>query len=558
MWANFGVASVATSSEHPDDYFSAPRWSHHWTTDDHPLGVLQEQLYDLHDEMIRRQWHFDMLFEPVLADARVEGSELVTEHARYRAIVLPSAEYLPAQCIERVREFAEAGGIVIISGQRPETEVETGEDRSGVIETVLSEASAEHVPARGEAVCARLDAYLDRPLIISGEGSEDFVTSWRSFGDSQWIFVANMNDVAVDVRITCSLAPPITVYDPHTTECFRPEISGNGRLDWHFEPAQAFVILNGDAGSPPSGENQTVGALRWLQAQEAEVLDGPWQFNAEPANMLRMDCQVRPDPENQGAERGWQHDRRAEDWMTPDNNLLPEPIEPAEAPWYWMRSKVICESDAQVSRVVADNPDFLELYVNGHPAEQIKGQPLWTEENVHFAVGDLFVEGENWVHVRARTSKYNDPRIAAFERLRRALQPLVLLGEFAVRDDQNLAPWTGELAPNRPWEQQGLPYFAGTGIYSRSIHIPDGEHPLLRLPECSDAVEVLLNGEACGVRCWHPYVFDLSPCTQPGENHLEIHVHNTLGHIIPARYGHKIPDETPTSGMLAPPSLLLQ
>ncbi len=125
-----------------------------------------------------------------------------------------------------------------------------------------AEARAEHVPAREEVVRASLDAQPNRPLIICGEGSESFVTSWPSFGDSPGIFVANMNHVGLEVSIEYALDPHIVVYDPDSSEGFRPEISEDGPFDWHFEPGQAFVILSGDAASLHSGEFQTAGAPR--------------------------------------------------------------------------------------------------------------------------------------------------------------------------------------------------------------------------------------------------------------------------------------------------------
>ena len=38
-----------------------------------PLGDLQETLYALLDELVRDQWPFDLVFEPVLEEARVEA-----------------------------------------------------------------------------------------------------------------------------------------------------------------------------------------------------------------------------------------------------------------------------------------------------------------------------------------------------------------------------------------------------------------------------------------------------------------------------------------------------
>ena len=57
---------------------------------------------------------------------------------------------------------------------------------------------------------------------------------------------------------------------------------------------------------------------------------------------------------------------------------------------------------------------------------------VWTEENVHFDVAGLFEPGENWIHLRARTSKYNDPRVVPSSGIADLLQPVVLMGQFRV------------------------------------------------------------------------------------------------------------------------------
>ena len=243
--------------------------------------------------------------------------------------------------------------------------------------------------------------------------------------------------------------------------------------------------------------------------------------------------------------------------MTPDENRsLPTPILPRNTPWYWVRSRVHCEGGAAPEFVVCDNPDFLDVYVNGRHAEPTGGSPLWTEENVWFDVSDLFVKGWNTICVRARTSKYNDPRIGAFPALAARLQPVVVVGTFGVTEDLGLAPWSGTIDVSQPWEKQAIPHAAGVGIYRRSVAWDGRNSLVLHLPRCTDAVDVRVNDLPCGVRTWPPYVFDLTEPLDPGDNVLEIRVSNTLGNIITETYAGRAPRERPQSGLLAPPKLL--
>jgi len=431
------------------------------------------------------------------------------------------------------------------------------------VQNLLWSQHASQTAASGTAVCAALAQRLQRPLVLEGEGSREFAASWRRLAGSDLFLVANMAEEPADLRLRPQAAGPVTVWDPDTGEWFASKPSEQGAFAWHFEPWQAFVVTVGNEGDAVGGaECGASGPLRpaplWLSADTTDILSGDWDFRPEPGNMLRLSLQARPDPGNQGAVLGWHRDGEAEEgWVTPEGDRLPEAIRPAEAPWYWLRARVICEAGARPRRLVADNPDFLEAFVNGKPARQVPGEALWAEENVHFDVTGSLAEGENLITLRARTSKYNDPRIGPMPGvIDRLLQPVVLVGEFAVGEGERLLPWSGRLSPEAPWEALDLPHFGGVGTYRRTIRLAACERTLLHLPACAEAVEVFLNGASCGVRAWYPYAFDLTPQAREGENLLEVRVRNTLGNLIRQTYGGSGPLRWPRSGLLAPPRLL--
>ncbi|MGD9496548.1 MAG: hypothetical protein AB7Y46_09575 [Armatimonadota bacterium] len=521
---------------------------------DHPMGRLQEQIYGLLDELIREQWHFDFIFEPVLAHARVEGDELVTEHARYRVLVVPSATWLPRGVLDVLAQFAAAGGRIILAGELPAREVDTMADLSGEVADMLAGAGARQIGATGAELSAALGEISARPMVIHGEARREFITSWRRIAGTECLLVANMVEAPVDVEIEVGLDGPMVMLDPDTLECYRPAVP---RFAWHFEPWQAFVLMVGEAAAPEVVGGDLPVRPAWLASEAVEELDGAWEFGLRPGNMLRLQVQVRPDPENLGASEGWQRDAGGEGWLTPEDGRLAAPITPGDAPWYWLRARVTCVGGAQPHTIVADNPDTLELFVNGRPAEQVVAEPLWTEENVHFDVRDMFAAGENAVHVRVRTSKYNDPRISAFPGVtEHLLQPLAIVGDFRVEGEATLVAPSDQIRVDSPWEAQGIPHAAAVGIYRRTIEYRPGERVMLHLPACTDAVEVLVNGRSAGARAWPPYVFDLSGLVRPGANALEIRVCNTLGNLITRTYAGAMPPVLPQSGLLAAPRLL--
>jgi len=521
---------------------------------EYPMGQLQEHIYDLLDELIKEQWHFDFIFEPVLAGARVEGQELVTEHARYRVVVVPSASWLPSECLSVLREFAAAGGQIIFSGEPPRREIDSMDDLAELSAEMLAGAGAQQVAGDGPGTAAGLAKCATRPLVIHGEARREFITSWRRVSDSDVLMVASMIEEPVDVELEIALDGPVAVYDPDTLECYRPAIEG-GRVSWHFEAWQAFVVIVG-AAAEAMGEDLRA-APAWLAPERVETLDGEWEFELEPGNMLKLDVQARPDPDNQGATEQWQLDCGEDGWATPVDGRLTEAITPGDAPWHWLRARVTCEAGAEPRVIVADTPDYLELFVNGRAAQQVPGEPLWTEENVHFDVAGMFTEGENTIHVRVRTSRYSDPRISAFRGgTEHLLHPVVIVGDFRVEGEATLVASRATINAVQPWEAQGIPHAAGIGVYRRNVQCSAGEPVALHLPACVDAVEVVVNGQSVGARAWAPYIFDLSAAVREGENELEIRVSNTLGNLITRTYGGAVPPAFPESGLRAVPRLL--
>ncbi|MBT3375256.1 MAG: hypothetical protein HN742_32740 [Lentisphaerae bacterium] len=518
------------------------------------LEPLQETLYDLLDELVREQWHFDMLFEPVLAEAVVVGSEIVTPHARYRALIVPAATILPRACMEVLREFAMAGGTVLFCGDPPALEVDSLASLVDEVGALRTGPRVREIEAAGQAVCRELEQLVKRPLRLAGVGAREFVSSCRRFGETTLFFVANMAEEQADIAVTVPGEHQLLVCEPDTLDWFRPDRDGNGTFLWHFEPWQAVFLA-------VSAEAESCGELRsepaWLSTDLAETLDGEWAFSLDPGNMLRLTPQVRLDPTNAGVAAGWCHDTGVDGWLAAEGGRrMAEPILPEESPWYWLRATVHCNAPAGPRYVVCDNPDFLELYVNGSAAEQVDRPSLWTEENVAFDVAGRFCLGANTIHIRARTSRYNDPRVGAFAVSATLLQPVVLVGDFLVGQDDRLLPWAGMLNADTCWELQGLPHVGGTGTYRRNLEWDGREHLVLHLPHCTDAVDVHVNGRHCGTRVWAPYVFDLADVLTCGANVLELNVRNTLGNIITETYGGVAPDRPPVSGLLEAPRLL--
>jgi hypothetical protein len=108
-----------------------------------------------------------------------------------------------------------------------------------------------------------------------------------------------------------------------------------------------------------------------------------------------------------------------------------------------------------------------------------------------------------------------------------------LVGSFAVEERNGVevmvAP-KAELAIGS-WTDQGYPYYAGVGVLTTTVTIPEafqGKRVFLELECGDDVVDVAVNGEEVGTILWHPYRIEITSFLKPGEHTIQVSVTNTL------------------------------
>ena len=98
--------------------------------------------------------------------------------------------------------------------------------------------------------------------------------------------------------------------------------------------------------------------------------------------------------------------------------------------------------------------------------------------------------------------------------------------------------------------------YSGGAWYRKTVTLPSAKRVTLDLGAVAATAEVRVNGQPAGIRISPPWQFDLSKVAKPGENRIEVLVHNTLANhytTIPTRYR-----GTPTSGLLGPVTLQVE
>ncbi len=110
------------------------------------------------------------------------------------------------------------------------------------------------------------------------------------------------------------------------------------------------------------------------------------------------------------------------------------------------------------------------------------------------------------------------------------------------------------------------PHFSGTGIYSQTFTLPDSlfnqkRRFILRTDRVREVMEVKLNGQQAGVRCWPPFELEITDNLKPGPNQIEIAITNTMANryvLIQKPYttgedwGHVVP-----SGLIDPVEIVV-
>jgi hypothetical protein len=507
--------------------------------------AMQEAVAAVTDALVRWQWDFDFLYEQLIEQAAVEDGALVVGDARYRAVILPAAVAVPAAVARRLGELMRAGGLVLAVGSLPaycpDAELNPG-----------NELAAARVLGLDSELPERLDTELGsvvrRPIHITGEKARMIVASRRRYPDGDTFFLANMDDDIAAVEVELVGGPACELWDPDSGTIHSADAAAHDdgcRVALQLAPGQGLFLC----------PRERTEASAWRARQLAEqALDDEWQFTVSPGNILRINLRARFDPDGRGEAERWYELGADAEWLPAPDGLLPVDLTPEETREYWVGSPVSCSAALGGLRLVVDDSHIIAAYLDGRRLAEPAPFTLWDHENMAFALPPLSA-GEHTITLRARTSKYHSPRMrGSLGWPLNALQPVALLGDFAVEQTEPIQ--TIGLRPRcvrtGDWTAQGYPYFAGVGGYKQMAHVSERPGRVwLDLGACRDVLEVEVNGPLVGARAWPPYRLDVTDALRPGENEIVVRVFSTLGNLLWEHYSHA-PRRPVPSGLLGP------
>ena len=196
--------------------------------------------------------------------------------------ILPPMSHIASASLERIREFAAAGGLVLaLDPQPPEIADIPGIRRFPILPhdpmlTLDYLTRFQTTAPMRQALAPLFDALRATvaPAVDVVEGSrEDLYFSRRAAGDIEWFWAVNDSAAARDVTVCFPSPGNYERWDAETGS--RHLLSSNSTVALHFEPWDAFfVVRNPQTSSVPP-----------LPSRQRHVLvdlsDNQWQFAPE-------------------------------------------------------------------------------------------------------------------------------------------------------------------------------------------------------------------------------------------------------------------------------------
>lgn len=470
------------------------------------LARLDKELGDALDMLVNRHWDFEFIFEDVLESAEVRDGALVTEHGEFRAIVLAGVSRIGPGAARKIEEFEAAGGVVL----RGSADV--------------------------DALGAALNERVGRPWSVEADG---VISSARVAADGRrLLFLANMTPCAKDVCVSWDGGHSIELWDADKGATWRPEQeAGSCRLALP-DGESVWVVESARAGTC---EGRKVGRC------EGVPLEGPWTFASDRPNAYLLQCKLRPEG--------------SEAWITLEDGDAGIALSPDDMEFYWLAVEFELEGAISDLAVVADSAESEEAYLNGEKLGEARQVTVWDEANRAWEIGGRAVAGRNRLLIKVRPSPYHARWMLDFPATTGLLsappvkpsiaEPVALRGSFGAWERDGVAclramPTQIELGC---WRGEGLPHFAGTGIYETSFEWGSDGPAVIECDAGRDVVETLLDGVSLGLKPWGSRRFDVERLA-PGRHTLAIRVTNTLGCILRRGYFGQL-HPAPASGLVS-------
>ncbi|MBI3948512.1 MAG: hypothetical protein HY321_21545, partial [Armatimonadetes bacterium] len=507
---------------------------------------------------------FDFVYDEALREAKVADGKIRMGDDAYSVLVVPPCEFIAADVLARLEEFAASGGRTIGIGMLPTRVLDItgaapmddsagraalqgifGLDPMATVGAALVEGEGDIIRNRNAAFlrvgatapAERADALLLQALdeglvrdvrVKELEGSAtDLSYNHRQVGDAHVYFFANPGEASFRVEVSLRQTGRGEQWDMESGECgpLAGARSEDGRLVFEraFHPGDSLAVVV-QPGEPPSA---VVKGPKAPVKTRSLALPDAWAFRIERDNTFPLSRLVVTSN------------------IARNKHRYEASFEVASVP-----SRLALLVDAFDDRSVKPGSyHYSTVFINGTDVG-----PLVRNRSIDHRMW----EAEITAHVRPGRNQVVfqggvDPWVAP-----PLLSGLRLIGHFRVLDvhveaaspdtnapDARLQPEaSGRLARIGPdevmapgsWAEQGYPFYSGAGIYSQDVDLApeflEAEEVILKLGDVREAVALSVNGTRVGARLWPLFEFSVGRLLKPGRNRIELKVMNTMSNMV--------------------------
>lgn len=528
------------------------------------------------EALLRLQRDYDFLFEETLKDgtAKIEDGRLEIGDESFSVVVLPPLTTIALGVMEWLRDFVQAGGMLIAFGQLPVHTTERRDDArlAELLEQLFAEKSrlkiedsfqgrAVFVPAELgdnpvwiEIIRQQLDAVSLPDVQIESPFAREMIYQHRQIDGAEFYFIANLSEHHGSCTVELRARGGVQLWDVESGTMLpihAVEIEdGRVRVVYHFHPAEAvwFVV----SPSFPSPEE----VVSQKQAREQVIELREWHIEPESPNCLLLEpWRVRLISDRQERElRTSRYDSLETLSRMSRQQAEAQGLDPSEwtffmrvarEPTSQMSSSLFPPEGAEFERTTTVRcefvPDDLALVYEdlGEPVEirvnaieyrgKVEPSFVWDQANRQIPLSSLLRVGENTIAIRTRMPAYPSLPPGAH-----GLEPIILRGTFGVREGIVVAPET-RITELHSWTELGFPNYSGAMVYHTQVEIPAefiGRNLWLTCERVGETIEVVVNGQPAGVRVWEPYALDIGKLVRAGTNEITVIVTNTLSNLF--------------------------
>lgn len=423
---------------------------------------------------------------------------------RFSAIVLPPVTVMSRSSSQKILEFAQQGGTVVLLGRLPSGSPEIGKVDPIIIEAMRALREIPQVidlsasPQSRETLAGVLHDRIGSRVRLQGAGR--LYTTHRKIDNTHFYWLANNTDTTRHFEASFRNgegAAEIWNCETGTVSSVDFSLAGDYRkLDLTLEPYEAYwVVFN------PDGQRTDPVAAPSLISEE--LVDGHWRISyPETDTVYRTSAKAR---------------------FTATGSGYTDAMAKTDAKLDWQRSSFIKGSLEQT--VLSDN------HKTKKAVETLADLQVWWRLIVPIGAKSIifpkemlgttiWVDGVETVVSNQTLMLAKETNMLAFTATKDEQLPTTPIGFVVGREISQ---------PLNTWYGYGLDQYTGYLDYEKTFVLDDDHTKLvLDLAQVDYMAEVFVNGKSVGARLWPPYRFDLSDVMEKGENTLKVRIGNLM------------------------------